>query len=104
METVMDHEGAESSPTCKDDVETEEFCALLQQQKNLNNLTEHALKKNRPIIKSNLMHEHDSEMGHNFSSTLKLEQMCLQSLSMVVISCQRFVLTTVLELKFRILI
>ena len=88
METVIDIEGSEDSPSGKD-VESEEFCGLLRQQKNLNNLTENALKKNQPLIITNLMH--DKELGQTFSGTLKLEQMCLQSLSMRVISASSYV-------------
>ena len=50
MEIDDDIDGADSSPSCKNDIEIEEFCALLRQQKYLNNLTEHALRKNQPLI------------------------------------------------------
>lgn len=64
-------------------LESEEFCALLQQQKYLNNLTEHALKKNQPLIISNLMHEKSSLLtAEDLTGTPRLEQMCLQALSM----------------------
>lgn len=63
-------------------LESEEFCALLRQQKYLNNLTEHALRKNQPLIISNLMHEKTSLLiAEGLSGTPKLEQMCLQALS-----------------------
>ncbi|TKY65326.1 Chromatin assembly factor 1 subunit FAS1 [Spatholobus suberectus] len=84
MEIDDEIEGADSSPSCKNDIESEEFCALLRQQKYLNNLTEHALRKNQPLIISNLIHGKDLS-DHNISGTLKLEQMCLQALSMYII-------------------
>lgn len=96
METDIDVEGANSSPSCKDDIETEEFCALLRQQKYLTNLTEHALRKNQPLIISNLVSDKEFLlMDHNISSTPKLEQMCLQALSMYVIPGSSYIeLTT----------
>ena len=70
---------AKSSPG----LESEEFCALLRQQKSLNSLTEHALRKNQPLIVSNLMHEKGPFLqAEDLVGTLKLEQMCLQALSM----------------------
>ncbi|XP_061342625.1 chromatin assembly factor 1 subunit FAS1-like isoform X2 [Gastrolobium bilobum] len=80
VDKVIDVEGAESSRSCKDDTESEEFSDLIQRQKNLNNLTVHALKKDQPLIILDLMH--GKELGQNFSGTLKLEQMYLKSLSM----------------------
>ncbi|KAH1044659.1 hypothetical protein AAZX31_09G227000 [Glycine max] len=85
MQIDDDIEGADSSPSCKNDIEIEEFCALLRQQKYLNNLTEHALRKNQPLIISNLINDKDLSSDHNISGTPKLEQMCLQVLSMYVI-------------------
>ncbi|KAG4377984.1 hypothetical protein GLYMA_18G244800v4 [Glycine max] len=85
MEIDDDIDGADSSPSCKNDIESEEFCALLRQQKYLNNLTEHALRKNQPLIISNLINDKDLSSDHNISGTPKLEQMCLQALSMYVI-------------------
>lgn len=86
METDIDFEGADSSPSCKDDIESEEFCALLRQQKYLNNLTEQALRKNQPLLITNLIHDKEFLLsGHNLSGTPKLEQMCLQALSMCLI-------------------
>ncbi|KAE9589676.1 putative chromatin assembly factor 1 subunit A [Lupinus albus] len=91
LENDIDIERAKSSPGCKNDVEAEEFCALLQQQKNLNDLTEHALKRKRLWIISNLMHEHDKELDDNSVGTFNLEQMCLQSLSMRIISASSYI-------------
>nr|QKZ93426.1 FAS1 [Vuralia turcica] len=86
MKKDIDFEGADSSPSCKDDIESEEFCTLLRQQKYLNNLTEQALRKNQPLLITNLIHDKEFLLlGHNLSGTPKLEQMYLQALSMCMI-------------------
>lgn len=86
METDINIEGADSTPSSKDDIETEEFCALLRQQKHLNNLIEHALRKNHPLIIPNLVHDKELLLlDHNMSGIPKQEQMFLQALSMYVI-------------------
>ncbi|KAL5582967.1 hypothetical protein UlMin_015409 [Ulmus minor] len=79
METDIIVEKAKSSPA----LENEEFCVLLRQQKYLNNVTEHALRKNQPLIILNLMHEKASLLSaEDLAGTAKLEQMCLLALSM----------------------
>ncbi|PIN20400.1 Chromatin assembly factor-I [Handroanthus impetiginosus] len=61
---------------------SEEFSTLLRQQKYLNNLTEHALKKNQPLIILNLMHEKTTSLSvEELTGTEKLERKCLQTLS-----------------------
>ncbi|XP_061368570.1 chromatin assembly factor 1 subunit FAS1 [Gastrolobium bilobum] len=86
MDTDIDIEGADRSPSCKDDIESEEFCALLRQQKYVNNLTEHALRKSQPLIIPNFIHNKEFLLlDHNISGTLKLEHMCLQALCMYAI-------------------
>ncbi|KAG1363677.1 chromatin assembly factor 1 subunit FAS1 [Cocos nucifera] len=76
---------AKSSPSVKSDVESEEFRALLQQQKILHNLTEKALRKGQPLVISNLMHEKaELMMAEYLTGASKLEQICLQALSMQV--------------------
>ncbi|CAK8542543.1 unnamed protein product [Lathyrus sativus] len=86
METDVSHAEADSSPCSKDDIEAEEFCALLRQQKYLNNLTEHALRKNNPVIIPNFVLDKDlSLLDHNISGIPKQELMCLQALSMYTI-------------------
>ncbi|CBI18795.3 unnamed protein product, partial [Vitis vinifera] len=83
METDPTVEEARSSPGCRTEFESEEFCVLLRQQKHLHNLTERALRKNQPLIILNLMHEKiPLLMAEDLSGTPKLEQMCLQALSM----------------------
>ncbi|KAL1552180.1 chromatin assembly factor 1 subunit FAS1-like [Salvia divinorum] len=75
VEEVRDH------PDTKEQVQSEEFCSLFRQQKYLNNMTEHALKKNQPLIILNLMHEKTSlSPAEELSGSEKLEKMCLQAL------------------------
>ncbi|XP_050911967.1 chromatin assembly factor 1 subunit FAS1 [Lathyrus oleraceus] len=86
MDTDVSHAEADNSPCSKDDIEAEEFCALLRQQKYLNNLTEHALRKNNPVIIPNFVLDKDpSLLDHNISGIPKQELMCLQALSMYTI-------------------
>jgi len=85
MEIDDDIDGNGGSSSYKNNVESEEFCALLRQQKYLNSLTEHALRKNQPLIISNLIRDKDCFSDHNISGISKLEQTCLQALSMYVI-------------------
>ncbi|XP_054801963.1 chromatin assembly factor 1 subunit FAS1 [Prosopis cineraria] len=77
----IDIEGTGSSTGCKD-IEIE-FCTVLHQQKYLNNLTEHALRKNQPLIITNLMRDKDFMLlSHNLSANPKPEFVSLQALSM----------------------
>ncbi|KAI3762306.1 hypothetical protein L1987_52731 [Smallanthus sonchifolius] len=73
----MDHsdlvEDAKNSPNCAQ-IETEELSILFKQIKHLNTLTGHALRKNKPLLILNLMHEKSK-------STSESEQMCLRALS-----------------------
>ncbi|KAL9234852.1 hypothetical protein vseg_009673 [Gypsophila vaccaria] len=72
-----------TSPGRKPEVESEECAAWTRQQKYLHNLTDHALKKNQPLVIVNLMHEKTHLLSANdLSGTLKVEQMCLQALTM----------------------
>ncbi|GFP90080.1 chromatin assembly factor 1 subunit fas1 [Phtheirospermum japonicum] len=69
-------------PNSVQQVQSEEFCTLLWQQKHLNNFTEHALKKNQPLIILNLMHEKTILLSaEELTGTEKIERMCLQALS-----------------------
>lgn len=81
----VDHsvEETKSSPSCEHGLENDEFCALVRNQKYLHNLTEHALRKNQPLIIINLRHEKAPLlMAENLCATSKMEQACLQALSM----------------------
>ncbi|KAG8390710.1 hypothetical protein BUALT_Bualt01G0111800 [Buddleja alternifolia] len=75
-------EEVKSVPSSEQQAQSEEFCTLLRQQKHLNNLTEHALKKNHPLIILNLMHEKTTFLSaEELTGTPKIERMCLQTLS-----------------------
>ncbi|KAF7067026.1 hypothetical protein CFC21_072945 [Triticum aestivum] len=63
--------------------EVEEFRTLLRQQKVLNTLTEQALRKSQPLVISNLAHEKaDLLTAQDLKGSSKIEQLCLQVLSM----------------------
>ena len=65
--------------------EIEEFRTLLRQQKVLNNLTEQALRKSQPLVISNLAHEKAELLtAQDLMGTSKVEQLCLQVLSMCI--------------------
>ncbi|KAJ6982831.1 chromatin assembly factor 1 subunit FAS1-like [Populus alba x Populus x berolinensis] len=81
MDTDLSVEEARSSPCCKQDLQSEEFCTLLKQQKYLNNFTDNALRKNHPLIMLNLMHEKDAFLvADDLGDIPKVEKMCLQAL------------------------
>lgn len=68
-------------PSSGEQVQSEEFCTLLRQQKYLNYVTEHALKKNQPLIILNLMHEKTTLLpAEELTGSEKLENKCLQAL------------------------
>lgn len=69
-------------PTSVQQLQSDEFCIMLRQQKFLNDLTEHALKKNHPLIILNLMHGKSTlSSAEEVTGISKLERMALQSLS-----------------------
>ncbi|XP_015572224.1 chromatin assembly factor 1 subunit FAS1 isoform X2 [Ricinus communis] len=83
LETDLSVDEARGTPSCKQELENEEFRTLLQWQKYLNNLTEIALRKNQPLIILNLMHEKDPlSAAKDLTGTFKSEKMCLEALSM----------------------
>ncbi|KAJ0640840.1 putative chromatin assembly factor 1 subunit A [Helianthus annuus] len=75
-------EDAKSSPNCVQ-TEIEELSVLFRQLKHLNTLTEHALRKNKPVVILNLMHEKSKSNTNSLSTQdrSESEQMCLQALS-----------------------
>ncbi|KAL5656404.1 hypothetical protein ACJX0J_035723, partial [Zea mays] len=84
IESLLDDkdEEASSSPTGQC-AEVEEFRSLLRQQRVLNILTEQALRKSQPLIISNLNHEKAELLtAEDLKGTAKIEQLCLQVLSM----------------------
>ncbi|XP_074321185.1 chromatin assembly factor 1 subunit FAS1-like [Silene latifolia] len=73
-----------SSPSRKAEAEGEECSSWTRQQKYLRSLTENALRKNQPLVIINLMHEKTNLLSaEDLSGTLKVEQMCLQALSIL---------------------
>ncbi|TYI46446.1 hypothetical protein E1A91_D13G107800v1 [Gossypium mustelinum] len=83
MESDVPVQDIQSSHISEQDGWNEEFSALLRQQKCLNNITEQALRKNQVLIILNLLHEKASLlMAEDLNGTPKLEQTCLQALSM----------------------
>ncbi|KAK8994857.1 hypothetical protein V6N11_045926 [Hibiscus sabdariffa] len=83
MESDVPVVETQTSHISEQDGQNEEFGALLRQQKYLNSLTEHALRKNQPLIILNLLHEKAPlQMAEDLNGTPKLEQSCLQALSM----------------------
>lgn len=72
-----------SSLGCKPEAISEEHSAWIRQQKYLHNLTEHALRKNQPLIIVNMIHDKAHLLlTEDLTGTLKVEQMCMQALSM----------------------
>ncbi|KAK8532231.1 hypothetical protein V6N12_053677 [Hibiscus sabdariffa] len=83
MESDVPVVETQTSHISEQDGHNEEFGALLRQQKYLNKFTELALRKNQPLFISNFLHEKASLlMAEDLSGTPKLEQTCLQTLSM----------------------
>ncbi|KAH8517393.1 hypothetical protein H0E87_005361 [Populus deltoides] len=82
MDTDLSVEEARSSPCCKQNLQSEEFCTLMKQQRYLNNFTDNALRKNHPLIMLNLMHEKDAFLvADDLGDIPKVEKMSLQALS-----------------------
>ena len=88
MESNHSVEEAPRSPSLKPELESEEFRVLLRQQRQLKILTEQALRKNQPLIISNLMHEKAPLLlAEDLTGNSKLEQTCLRALSMFAFPC-----------------
>ena len=76
-------EATDSSLSGKPEAESEEYSERIRQQKYLHKLTEHALKKNQPLIIVNLMHEKMELLSsEDLTGTSKAELICLQALNM----------------------
>uniref|UniRef100_J3L6P6 Chromatin assembly factor 1 subunit FSM n=1 Tax=Oryza brachyantha TaxID=4533 RepID=J3L6P6_ORYBR len=84
IESLLDDKDEEATSSPPDQcTEVEEFRALLRQQKVLNTLTEQALRKSQPLVISNLSNEKDELLtAGDLKGTAKIEQLCLQVLSM----------------------
>ncbi|XP_059307532.1 chromatin assembly factor 1 subunit FAS1 [Lycium ferocissimum] len=77
-----DAEGSKILSSSAQEVPGEEFAKLLRQQKYLHNLTEQALRKNKPLIILNLMHEKAPLISADeLTGNEKVEQMCLGALA-----------------------
>lgn len=75
-------QAANNLSSCKQ-VDSEELSVFFRQQKYLHNLTENALRKSRPLIISNLLHEKGIPVVNGASKgTSELEQTCLLALGM----------------------
>ncbi|GJW81077.1 chromatin assembly factor 1 subunit FAS1 [Tanacetum coccineum] len=72
-------EDAKSSPSCQ--IETEELSILFRQLKHLNTVTEHGLRKNKPLFILNLKHEKSNSNTSVTQDRSESEHMCLQALS-----------------------
>ncbi|KAI3783743.1 hypothetical protein L1987_42829 [Smallanthus sonchifolius] len=85
MDNIEVVDDAKSTPNCSQ-TETEELSVLFRQLKHLNTLTEHALRKNKPLVILNLMHEKSKSNTNSLSTQdrSESEQMCLQALSICV--------------------
>ncbi|CAH8387853.1 unnamed protein product [Eruca vesicaria subsp. sativa] len=80
MDIDPSEQDASSSPSQKDQ-ESQEFRALLHQQKQVQSLTDHALAKTQPLIICNLTHEKVSLLAaKDLEGTQKMEQICLRAL------------------------
>lgn len=77
-----DAEGSKILSSSAQEGASEEFAVLLRQQKYLHNLTEQALRKNKPLIILNLMHEKAPLLwADELTGNEKVEQMCLGALA-----------------------
>ncbi|KAL6840335.1 hypothetical protein ACP4OV_030145 [Aristida adscensionis] len=84
IESVLDDkdEEANSSPNSQC-TEAEEFRSLLRQQKVLNTLTEQALRKSQPLVICNINNDKAELLtAGDLKGVAKIEQLCLQVLSM----------------------
>lgn len=77
-----DAEGSKNLSSSAQEGLDEEFAVLLRQQKYLHNFTEQALRKNKPLVILNLMHEKAPLLlADELSGNEKVEQMCLGALA-----------------------
>lgn len=88
MDLDPSEQDASSSPSKQTDQESQEFRALLHQQKQVQSLTDHALAKTQPLIICNLTHEKVSLLASkDLEGTQKLEQICLRALVVRAFPC-----------------
>ncbi|KAL6616531.1 hypothetical protein ACP70R_038801 [Stipagrostis hirtigluma subsp. patula] len=84
IESLLDDNDEEaSSPPTGQCTEAEELKSFLRQQKVLNTLTEQALRKSHPLVISNINNEKAKLLtAGDLERPAKIEQLCLQVLSM----------------------
>lgn len=83
-----EQDASSSSPSKQQDQESQEFRALVHQQKQLQSLTDHALAKTQPLIICNLTHEKVSLLAaKDLEGTQKMEQICLRALVVRAFPC-----------------
>ncbi|GAB2211862.1 hypothetical protein Droror1_Dr00025200 [Drosera rotundifolia] len=86
-ESIRGDQFSGTPPSCEPEADCTDYSVWIRQQKYLQNLTEHALRKNQPLFIINLMHDKSSFLPtEDLSGTLKLEQMCLQALAIRALS------------------
>ncbi|CAN8238199.1 unnamed protein product [Cochlearia groenlandica] len=89
-----------SSPPSKQDQESQEFRALLLQQKHLQSLTDHALAKTQPLIICNLTHEKVPLLAaKDLEGTQKIEQICLRALVVRAFPCASLIEISINDLQ-----
>lgn len=87
METDSSDDETKSSPGCKQGFEGNGFSPLIQELWHLHKLTEHALRKNEPLVILNLKHEKSSLLLEDLAGTNRSEHICLQALKMCLFPC-----------------
>lgn len=88
MDLDPSEQDASSSPSKQTDQESQEFRALLHQQKQVQSLTDHALAKTQPLIICNLTHEKVSLLASkDLEGAQKVEQICLRALVVRAFPC-----------------
>lgn len=91
MEIDSSENDASWTPS-KQDQESQEFRALLHQQKQLQSLTDHALAKTQLLMICNLMHEKLSLLASkDVEGTEKVEQICLRALVLRPFPCSSLI-------------
>ncbi|KAL0700964.1 hypothetical protein Bca4012_057086 [Brassica carinata] len=83
-----EQDASSSSPSKQQDQESQEFRALVHQQKQVQSLTDHALAKTQPLIICNLTHEKVSLLAaKDLEGAQKMEQICLRALVVRAFPC-----------------
>ncbi|MQL76201.1 hypothetical protein Taro_008566 [Colocasia esculenta] len=84
MRTDCTSNEARISSGCMQEINNEEFVALLKHLSYLDNLTRQALRRDQPHIITNFLHEKCNQVpGKDLTGTAKIEDICLRMLCMV---------------------